>query len=339
MLSTTSPRNRGRRAFTLIELLVVISIIALLVALLLPALSKSREVARTVVCKSKLHLTGISAGLYEADNKEHLLPYFASWANRPDAPGVPYWSTPGNYWTGMQGLGLLFLGGYLPSSICAPVTTWTWSNTYNTDWVNDHVNKNSPLMCPGSRFYGVSPQGGVGSPAYLGGGNHTNALPTWSVALGDSLADESSLVPAPTSAEYTTPAPGYVNPRAMWYSNFSINFNSGTIKTLGNGNAAFIPIRYESKEYSSYTGARLTSQPSRVLYMGEGNMNFSSGLFHWNQQGLLVETGASTVNWHNYRFPHNNQFHWMAFDHHVAGTDRKFLTSTATWTDVGFVDH
>lgn len=54
--------------FTLIELLVVVSIIALLVSILLPALGKAREHAKTVVCASNLSQIGLALELYENDN-------------------------------------------------------------------------------------------------------------------------------------------------------------------------------------------------------------------------------------------------------------------------------
>jgi prepilin-type processing-associated H-X9-DG protein/prepilin-type N-terminal cleavage/methylation domain-containing protein len=51
----SAQNGRVRRAFTLIELLVVISVIVLLMALLLPALSRARKQARAVACQSNLH--------------------------------------------------------------------------------------------------------------------------------------------------------------------------------------------------------------------------------------------------------------------------------------------
>jgi len=58
------------KGFTLIELLVVISIIALLVSILMPALAKAREAARQVVCVAHLHDWGIVFLLYTNDNDD-----------------------------------------------------------------------------------------------------------------------------------------------------------------------------------------------------------------------------------------------------------------------------
>jgi prepilin-type N-terminal cleavage/methylation domain-containing protein/prepilin-type processing-associated H-X9-DG protein len=64
--------KRSRYGFTLIELLVVISIIAVLAALLLPALARAKLKAKSTHCLSNLKQIGVGCAFYELDNNDAL---------------------------------------------------------------------------------------------------------------------------------------------------------------------------------------------------------------------------------------------------------------------------
>ena len=78
-----------KRGFTLVELLVVISIIALLLAVLMPALQKARNNAKALACKSNIAQLALAATAYSMDNKDKYSPVWFQ-----DAINTP----PGGYW-------------------------------------------------------------------------------------------------------------------------------------------------------------------------------------------------------------------------------------------------
>ena len=127
--------------FTLIELLVVIAIIAILAAMLLPALSKARNKAQSVSCQSNLKTIGLTLSGYAGDYQEFIPPSVYRTAANSEAN----WSS------------LLVKNNYIPQKILVcPITmnykyastaanynlssTAEWNNPWQLNWITYGMN-------------------------------------------------------------------------------------------------------------------------------------------------------------------------------------------------------
>lgn len=136
------------RGFTLVELLVAIGIIAVLISLLLPALNRAREQAKSVRCLGNLRQLAQAAAVYASANDEHYpISYYAvsswEWDFKKLANGT---IVPGILWSGQTVLGVMQCPSYdRPSTtISDPYTGYN----YNTSYIGGGVREVTPLGRP-----------------------------------------------------------------------------------------------------------------------------------------------------------------------------------------------
>jgi prepilin-type N-terminal cleavage/methylation domain-containing protein/prepilin-type processing-associated H-X9-DG protein len=118
-------RDAVQHGFTLIELLVVIAIIAILAALLLPALSKAKAQAKRIHCASNLHQLGVALRLYVDEFKRY--PAFSSSTMVP----FPFALSRSNFWDAQI---LPYCSGNKGAFLCAGLTFPRGEVTVSNNW-------------------------------------------------------------------------------------------------------------------------------------------------------------------------------------------------------------
>ncbi len=163
--SFTSATGRPRNAFTLVELLVVIGIIALLISILLPALSKARASAANAACLSNLRQLGVGMIGYIGENRGKL----------------PYGSIEGSTSGGVLVFDALVVGHWLPTPIREQHTIiYPWAVETAT------VNVISVLLCPAEM------SGLVDAPKAMAPGKWRNKTVMTPIPIGGGYASHAA---------------------------------------------------------------------------------------------------------------------------------------------------
>jgi prepilin-type N-terminal cleavage/methylation domain-containing protein len=237
--ANTVSAPKPRRGFTLIELLVVIAIIAILAALLLPALTGAKEKARRIGCVSNMRQFLMAAHMY-ANDCEQRLPSGASDSNSPNGvldDSIPVLS--GNIRTQM----IHYAGSFKMlgcPSLGAPFNTaegWHESDygfVIGYNYLGGHANTPWPLLAGGEPWWSPQKMTEVST-------NITATTPLltdmndWSPGYGGSIVPHSRGGPVQSSGDF-------INAGANGASSISLGATGGNVGQM-DAAVSWVPIR------------------------------------------------------------------------------------------------
>jgi prepilin-type N-terminal cleavage/methylation domain-containing protein/prepilin-type processing-associated H-X9-DG protein len=208
-------RFTGRPAFTLIELLVVIAIIAILAALLLPAMNRAKAQAKMAQCRNNLRQIGLGLNMYTGEFGRY--PYYQVWFRNDPTIQPTSWAAALKPYTANDWTNALYL---CPDYKYDGVAPWTqnyqrnptvpegWQSPFGSYGYNSGGTAlfGKPSL-NGPYFLGLGPDGQVNPAISLAPAVRDSQVvaPSEMVAVGDSVAGFDVLSPnLVTSKNYPT---------------------------------------------------------------------------------------------------------------------------------------
>lgn len=167
--------SRLRSGFTLIELLVVIAIIAILAALLLPALATSKEQAQRTKCKDNLRQIAIGMTAYADDNRQYVVPAKPTSDDNPPTPPFVQFAIYASYTNSVKATGIPFRTNGPSVWSCPNIPGLPYPDPNNYQWVIGLQYFGGFTQWTPNGQTGVIP--GTHSPVQL-----TKSMPYWCLA-------------------------------------------------------------------------------------------------------------------------------------------------------------
>ena len=308
--ATSGPsRSRG---FTVVELLVVIAIIAILIAMLIPSITKTRLIVQDTVCKSRMKQTAMLAEVYHMDWTYRLVWQMTNFDPMVNSPGSGAWDV------GTQWQGQLLEGNYANR---AEVVHSTNAPSAQEHYWEGTLRKSSLFLCPSGKYFGA--------PGSVSWGAWSSRL--WPGGIG-AYAGDPAAVDIVDYHNYHRPYPSWSvpfwgaaaagKPYGLTITSYNVNGNTSSLTTV-NGILGYVPLHEATSK----------DPPARVVFMFESNYHPSRREIDMNNE----EPFATVVNvpggYRQFRIPHGDKANYSAMDGSVGVVLRKhFGMAGATLT-------